>query len=122
MSTTEKNYRIVIMDGNIIAQFQVSGFQSWCTCSKNQNSDDSCFAIWENTPANLQKAKELLEPCLKRNGIAIQDLPVITSSLKPVQLANGYYKNYYTAGWARAQVSYKESLVSLADREDVQRV
>lgn len=63
--------RIVIIDGHIIAQFNSVG---WWTCSRSNHSDESDFAVWEDTRQNRFKAKQL---CGGGN------VPMVECSLKP---------------------------------------
>ena len=57
-SSTE--YRIVLIDGHIIAQFHSVG---WWTCSKANNNNEGDFAVWPFTEGNLAKARKLTGDC-----------------------------------------------------------
>lgn len=50
-------YRIVLIDGHIIAQFNSVG---WWTCSRSEYNDERDFAVWPYTEANLAKAYKLI--------------------------------------------------------------
>jgi hypothetical protein len=125
-ATTKKSeivchHRLVIIDNHIVAQFQVGDLPDWYTCSKNQNSDSSCFAVYDNTQDGIRRAKALLEPCFARQGKTLDSLSIIESDLKPEEVGSGLYKNYHEGNWARKQVNYIESLTSLAEQlEDAQ--
>lgn len=53
-------YRVVIVDGHIIAQFNSVG---WYTCSKANNNDEEDFAVWQLSQGNLAKAHKLIGEC-----------------------------------------------------------
>lgn len=53
----ETEYRIVVVDEHIIAQFNQVG---WWTCSKANNNDEGDFAVWPYSESNLQKAFKLI--------------------------------------------------------------
>lgn len=75
--------RIVEIDGYLIAQFN-DGVTGWWTCSKANDYKESDFAVWVNTPANLEKAYRLFAPVVRAF------IPLMRTSKKPVQSARGW--------------------------------
>jgi hypothetical protein len=73
---TEK--RIVLIDGHIVAQWFELG--KWWTCSRSSNYNESDFAVWSYSEANLTKATKLIG-----NGWVCQ------SDLKPVQRRDRWF-------------------------------
>lgn len=53
-------YRVVLIDGHIIAQFARAG---WWTCSKANNNNEEDFAVWQFSQGNLAKAYKLIGEC-----------------------------------------------------------
>lgn len=76
--TFEMNYRIVVIDNHIIAQS--SDGHKWYTCSKANNSDESDFALWPFSQANLNKAVKL-----------VGNVPITQASCKPISRGNSWY-------------------------------
>jgi len=76
---TMADKRIVVIDGHIIVQFNSVG---WWTCSKANNYNEDDFAFWTETPANMQRAINL-----------VGNVPVVRSELRPVQRGNAWYIN-----------------------------
>lgn len=73
-------YRIVVIDGHIIAQFNQCN-SGWWTASKASHNNEDDFAIWLYGEATMCKAQALVGAC-----------PVIETDLKPVSLkGNGWY-------------------------------
>lgn len=61
-SSTE--YRIVVVDEHIIAQFNQNtgsmGTASWYTCNRSEHNDERDFAVWPFSEENLSKAFKLI--------------------------------------------------------------
>jgi hypothetical protein len=94
-----KKYRIVVIDGHIIAQFH-HGRAFW-TCVKAQRGDEDDFAVWPESRANMAKARKL-----------VGDAPIISSVLKPIEVREGWYATKdRSAGPPR---TYGEALRELA--------
>jgi hypothetical protein len=93
---TMANKRIVVIDGHIIVQFNSVG---WWTCSKANNYNEDDFAFWTETPANMQRAINL-----------VGNVPVVRSDRKPIQRQAAWYINNDDT----SAKSYNEALRALA--------
>jgi hypothetical protein len=92
------NRRLVVLDGHIIAQFH-NGL-AWWTCTKAANGNESDFAVWPQSSANLAKARKL-----------VGDAPIISSARKPIEVCGGWSASLESKTPPR---TYREVLRELA--------
>jgi hypothetical protein len=96
-------HRIVLVDAHIIAQFNNVG---WWTCSKADNNDESDFAMWAFSQANLGKAHNLIGDC-----------PLVQAPLEyrvKQHTDNGWYIHRGASVDVKAYGSQNEALRNLA--------
>lgn len=91
-------HRVVCIDNHIVLQF--SELDKWWTCSKANIGDESDFAIWPESPANIQKAYALIG-C---------EVPIVSTDRMPCEHADGWY----TDSEDRKPKSHREAIRELA--------
>lgn len=94
-------HRIVILDHHIIAQWYEHQ-AGWRTCSKANNNTEDDFAMWEETPANLAKARKLVG----------EDAPIIRNECKPYEGKHGWHT--YAGEINEAPMSHNRALRVMA--------
>jgi len=101
-------YRIVIVDLHVIAQWHDG--RKWWTCSKANNNDENDFAIFfaGTEEASMAKAKKL-----------VGDAPVVRTDRKPLQRGSTWHigpdvKEWYASAEDQTPKAYNEALRELA--------
>lgn len=72
----ETKYRIVVIDGYIIAQFEAG---KWWTAYKGQSNTEADYAVWVESESNLRRARNL-----------VGDVQIVHTDLAPVQARGGW--------------------------------